>query len=83
MTPPGHRATISDMHAADVARFTEQISALRREFTTHDEKDTETQALIFAELNTVKRLVWIQIGGIAALAWIVGAVSHDILKYLK
>ena len=87
---PAQRTETLDMHAADVAGFRSDISYLQRTLDTHvqDDKDVREEHLkihnlMFEELNKVKRLVWIQIGGIAALAWIVGITGHDILKYLK
>ena len=83
MTPPSQKPYSDAMHAADVATFTQQISHLQRTVDGHVKDDKEIQALLFVEVNMLKCLVWIQIGGFAALAWIVALIGHDILKYLK
>ena len=90
MNAASGRSYDDSMHAVDVAGFRSDISYLQRTLDTHvqDDKDVREEHLkihnlMFEELNKVKRLVWIQIGGIAALAWIVGITGHDILKYLK
>lgn len=76
MSPPPKIADTLEMHAADVARFTERMEGLRRDFIVHDEKDTQAQAEIFTRLGKIERLLYIGMGGVIVLGAIMKLTPH-------
>ena len=80
MTPPSPRQ--HEMHSADVATFTERISALKEQFDAHDERDMATQDMLFSKLESIQRLVWIAVGGVVVIGALVSLVGGSIMKLL-
>lgn len=83
MSPPPKEGENDDVHLqSSIAMLTERLSALQREVSAHDQKDTDTQALIFEKLDSIFRLIWIAFGGVIVIGGVIALIGGNILKLL-
>lgn len=72
----------AEMHAADVATFTERISHLRSDHEAHEAQCERSKAEIFQRLGKIERLIFIGIGAIGGVGGLATFFGWNILKLL-
>ena len=90
MSPTPEDSYADSMHAADVARFTEQIgsmkesvSSLKVELSAHDEKDTQLFAGTNNRLTRIELALATALGGMIVLGWFINNKAQAILDLLS
>ena len=66
----------------DVAILTEKLSALKGNFTTHEEQCERSKKEIFDRLQRIERLIFMGLGGLGAVGALATFFGWNILKVL-